>query len=296
MNDFVVNFVLTGNSALKYIEAHWAHSWLKHTTPQSLFLLQQASKIQHGGEWRQTTPTNQVTGIELLPTYLFKVVINSHLLCSTVEASLRHIAIVLTHFGYGPVHAGTLMVSSTVRVSLSLFGTPGDKFCPLSRPRKLTVPFRPRSQQICGCVSNIATHKSLISCTQWICHAICSSRMIWMPMILQKSLCIGTNLMWDNLNILMHHILLCICNNMWKGKQDPSCHLLTLASLYIPLHTVCIFKGLKHRSRVVLFGSLCKQAEQQTSKTEAAVDGRASWEGAKRGVRCSWAWWLQTVR
>lgn len=185
------------------------------------------------------------------------------------------------------------MVSSTVRVSLSLFGTPGDKFCPLSRPRKLTVPFRSRSQQISGCVSNMAPHKSLISCTQWICHAICSSRMIWMPMILQKSLCIATNLMWDNLNILMP---LCSCNNMWKGKQDPSCHLLTLVSLYNSTHTVCIFKGLKHRSQVVLFGSLCKQAEQQTSKTEAVVDGGASLEGSKRGARCSWAWWLQTVR
>lgn len=76
---------------------------------------------------------------------------------------------------------------------------------------------------------------------------------------------------------------------MRKGKQDQSCHLLTLASLYIPPHTVCICKGLKHRSQVVIFGSLCKQAEQQTSPTEAVVDGGASREAAKRGARCSWA-------
>ncbi len=80
---------LMGNSALKYVEAHWAHSWLKHIPPQSLFLHQQASKIQHKEETRQTAPTNQQTGIQIYQRIFFKIGIHSHLLCSTTETKFE---------------------------------------------------------------------------------------------------------------------------------------------------------------------------------------------------------------
>lgn len=132
------------------------------------------------------------------------------------------------------------MISSIVR--MSLLGTQETNSALSADLENL----RYLSDQICGCVSNITTHKSLINHTNWTCHAICSSKMI--PTAKNPVFKLLPQLLWFS-----------------DGKAR-SIMLPANSGQLVHFTTYCMhFQKLTHGSQMVLFGSLCKQAQKQTS-------------------------------